>query len=355
MHRPFADSGQGRSARYRERRTAFTLVELLVVIAIIGILIGLLLPAVQAAREAARRSQCKNNLKQVGLAALNFENVKGQFPPGYLGHPDILNDPGNLANQWVGVLVYLLPYYEQQPAYDRLDVDLRVERPTPVPTNPGLGYWEHPGAWQIANWELGFLQCPSSPAGPPETAFLDVIYTKARPPNYVDIFANGYLAQDYPTLGKTNYLGCSGQFGEIGYSSVDTRVGVFSVRSQTRIAHITDGTSNTLLFGEAVGMAGTGVSDGTQIKNGLILSYAWIGCATLPVGFGALDPKPRNGTPNPEAQYDAHWAQFSSMHSGVVQFCLADGSVQGLQKTIDATLLEALAGRSEGDPTAGAW
>src|SRR5687768_4677827 len=95
----------------RKRTGAFTLVELLVVIAIIGVLVALLLPAVQAAREAARRSQCSNNLKQIGLAFHNFHDVRNSFPP--------LRIAG--AEGWASCWVLILPYMEQNAAYDAWD------------------------------------------------------------------------------------------------------------------------------------------------------------------------------------------------------------------------------------------
>src|SRR4029078_12831233 len=114
---------------HHSQRRAFTLVELLVVIAIIDILGALLLPAIQAAREAARRSQCKNNLKQIGLALHNFESAHRSFPPGYVSQATTTNGPGQ-GPGW-GWGAYILPFLEES----TLNVDVKKAISDPLYDN----------------------------------------------------------------------------------------------------------------------------------------------------------------------------------------------------------------------------
>ncbi|MFG0295400.1 MAG: DUF1559 domain-containing protein, partial [Maioricimonas sp. JB045] len=110
---------------HTSRRRGFTLIELLVVIAIIAILVALLLPAVQQAREAARRSQCKNNLKQIGLALHNYHDTHGSFPPGYIARYVSATDPASAETgpgfAW-GTMI--LPFLDQSPTYNQLNFSL---------------------------------------------------------------------------------------------------------------------------------------------------------------------------------------------------------------------------------------
>src|SRR6476659_4614329 len=127
---------------FKFKRRAFTLVELLVVIPIIGGRVALLLPAIQAAREAARRSQCKNNLKQIGLALHNYESARGAFPPGFVSRATAVNGPG-LGPGW-GWAAHILPYLEES----SLNIDLKREITDPLYDN-------------IRVMPLSVFRCPS--------------------------------------------------------------------------------------------------------------------------------------------------------------------------------------------------
>jgi prepilin-type N-terminal cleavage/methylation domain-containing protein len=125
-----------------QRRKGFTLIELLVVIAIIAILIGLLLPAVQKVRGAAARSQCQNNLKQIALAALNYESAMNTLPPGMNG------------NSYVGSLAYLLPFLEQNNIYNQIPLAL-------FQTNQNIGPWWNYVYGAAAGYHIKTFECPS--------------------------------------------------------------------------------------------------------------------------------------------------------------------------------------------------
>jgi prepilin-type N-terminal cleavage/methylation domain-containing protein/prepilin-type processing-associated H-X9-DG protein len=213
------------------RRSAFTLIELLVVIAIIAVLIGLLLPAVQKVREAANRIKCTNNLKQIGLALHNYHDAYGRFPPGK--GPDYRKSrPGTPVYPRWSPHSQLLPFIEQDNLYNSIDFTWPPE--TPGMGNPVINFmpaWQNPGrvnAVASRTTVAGFL-CPSDPAQP-----------SGDWPGQ-----NNYLAN----LGTTFLCDLSEQLQSTLVPGAQP-TGVFYYQSKVRIADLTDGTSNTVLFSE---------------------------------------------------------------------------------------------------------
>jgi prepilin-type N-terminal cleavage/methylation domain-containing protein len=149
------------------RRSAFTLIELLVVIAIIAVLIGLLLPAVQKVREAANRMSCQNNLKQLALAAHNYQSTHGKLPPGSLGAPPgrfsasvvyPYPDPEFFQHQHVGLIPMLFPYIEQDNLHKQLQVKWDPSFKGPLGAG---GWWSNSTNWTLAQTRIKNLVCPS--------------------------------------------------------------------------------------------------------------------------------------------------------------------------------------------------
>src|SRR4029078_8330773 len=190
------------------QRRAFTLVELLVVIAIIGLLVALLLPAIQAAREAARRSQCKNNLKQIGLALHNYESARGAFPPGFVSRATAPNGPG-LGPGW-GWAAHILPYLEES----NLNIDLKREITDPLYDN-------------IRVMPLSVFRCPTDAVEEP------VISVRS---------ASG---TELTKAAFANYVGVGGTFEVTVYP--DTGIGLFVRNRPVKIKEITDGMSHTIM------------------------------------------------------------------------------------------------------------
>lgn len=320
------------------RLSGFTLVELLVVIAIIGILVGLLLPAVQAAREAARRMQCTNNLKQISLSALNYESAFKTFPA--LGHAGAgaaaepgLGASGGMVYSWT---MSVLPYIEQAPLQQAL---MTRARPNgvglPVPWDTGNDAWLNQ-YWKV---KIPSFTCPSD--SPPTNLGESPCIL-----NYRACVGDDYHQNHFrPDQGRDNR-------------------GVFQLNRFLSIGGVTDGTSNTILFGESVaGGAPNDVLGGIAV---VMQSWAPAGCIARidtanrrlitaplradfrPAGGRAWDGRPyfsAFATMVPPNGPSCHWGDIdgnehmgalSSRHTGGAVVAMCDGSVRFLSQSIAA-------------------
>jgi prepilin-type N-terminal cleavage/methylation domain-containing protein/prepilin-type processing-associated H-X9-DG protein len=313
----------------RVQRSAFTLIELLVVIAIIAVLIGLLLPAVQKVREAANRMTCANNLKQIALAAHNYESTHNQLPPGFLG--DRYGPfPGPMAlgeGPYLGVLAYLLPYVEEDNVYQQLNVQtgngpyIKFAWWNPDDTSPTQPWWKCPNARTAAQARIKTFICPSDDpySGGTRifTCFMTWIDQVGSSQGFPD--AGGWDAHTadpvWNALGRTSYLGVAGtgERGDRGPNPWSNWVGVFSNRSKNKIATIPDGSSNTLMFGEMLFTPSVGPRQ---------WSAAWIGAGAGTTAYGMGDSTSNR----------LNIFLFNSRHPNVVLFAYADGHVRNIRK-----------------------
>ena len=296
---------------HRRDTRGFTLVELLVVIAIIGILIALLLPAVQAAREAARRSQCSNNLKQIGLVLHNYHDVNKVFPPGSLYHysssgVDTLLTTG-IGGDRISGWVLILPFMEQTAVHDLWDFNYGYDNSQNAAGKkiPVDGYF-----------------CPSVP----------------RPVKASSSQAYG----DYAfSCGTGNINSTRG--------SVFWR-GTFGMNSICRFRDITDGTSNTIAGGEKcteyVSLTSPQYRWGWHGSRNMV--YAMNRRVVPDAAFPFID---YNGTvvPGTSAVWDDRWANFGGRHPGGAQFFVADGSVTFVSETIDMAVYQNLGNKADGN------
>ncbi|HVL12360.1 MAG TPA: DUF1559 domain-containing protein [Gemmata sp.] len=293
-------------------RRGFTLIELLVVIAIIAILIGLLLPAVQKVREAAARMKCSNNLKQIALAAHNYHDANSKLPPGYIGPrprgtlyatTDAMWNAGANAH-WISALVYLLPHLEQGNIYNQLQFNWDVN-------GDGVPWFSTSVNFTMATAQISTFLCPSDdPKSPPNIISRMGTYATSATATggtvAIRTFANSGTTAD---LGRTDYCANLGRMGFTGAGGVDILEGPFSNRSTTTIVGITDGSSNTILFGESLG----GHPTGTRTY-----SHSWMG-AGIQVSSWGIDTS------------DMTWRNFSSRHTNLVNFGMSDGSVKAFR------------------------
>lgn len=345
-------------------RSAFSLVELLCVISLIGILVAMLLPAIQSVRESARKLGCQNNLRQLSLAAQNYETAQNALPTGTLGFPGTIRirlaeferartDPGFafylLKNQNTSWIVQILPFIEQRDLADQLplicfDLNRTYEQERLRTGGPSKLSDLNEVAHVMAQG-ISLLYCPSDNLANDER----LISGKAggQPAYLTDVKLDVFLwFQDLIPMAGTNYAGCSGAYsgGEVPDPEMERFDGIFGSRTQKRTADIRDGSSNSIVFGECLGLISG--NERTSIN-------PWF-FSTLCRGRSDMEWQQTYSVRSPGLEllgdnWFAHQSGFASKHPTTVNFARLDGSVTSLTRAIQWPELYSLCGIDDGE------
>jgi len=303
-------------------RSAFTLVELLVVIAIIGILIGLLLPAVQMVREAARRSECSNNLKQVGLGLQLYHDAHNRFPMG------------NYGKQGTAWTAYILPFVEQKALYDRLSFNEggTGQWAQSLPGNPN-SLWGNIEACQTV---ISIYRCPSA-------SVADHVYNVSQgdgwvlhnrvPASYLGCASGLVTSQHYPHSSVCRH--CAGVMGKTD--------GILFNDSSVRLSDIRDGTTHTIIVTEAVPLPAD--LQPSQKEPADTKDHWYIGGDDPDINIDLSEFMGSTGVP----MNTANELSFGSQHSGGCNVVVVDGSVHFLTESIDRTTWSRLGQRADNE------
>jgi prepilin-type N-terminal cleavage/methylation domain-containing protein/prepilin-type processing-associated H-X9-DG protein len=303
------------------RRRGFTLVELLVVIAIIGILVALLLPAIQAAREAARRTECSNNLKQIGLGLHIYHDTYNSLPVAIMG------DNGADDDEGFGFLCAILPFIEEQALYD-------VVAPTGTPGIFQVYYNNNPGnhVWPGGDTVVDTYDCPSSSLPNIVPTTYDVPGSRNGPLPQDAPFYVGYATSDYKTAGGS----CRGDNG-IMHKLREAK--------WRRLRDVIDGTSSTIMVGESSYV----FDDDDEVDDW----PTWIGglYSDEQVRINGRTSAPINCGCSPVTMDQAISDDCAfSWHPGGAQFVLCDGSVRFISENIAMSTYCNLHGINDGEP-----
>ena len=354
-----------RTTYQRERRYGFTLIELLVVIAIIAILVAILLPAVQQAREAARRTQCKNNLKQLGLACMNYESTFGQLPPA--GIREVFNESGwSRQASW---FVRILPYIDQAGAYEAAPFENSNF------DNNSAGWAGQNRAWRAMDGtRIEALNCPSSPL-PSSHQYATNSKTQALDaPETITVQISDYAANSGGRFTGGTTTQDANVFWDWGGPHADNGMLPMLLRpdwisgaatftgTPVEIAKVTDGMSNTIMIGEQSDFAfnrrdhrassalggfwSCSTASSPSSKNNYVVT-------AFPINYAGEDWWSWGGL-----KWDGGWqpngrevswnsTAFRSAHPGGAQFVMGDGVVAFISENIDFATFTALIDRSD--------